>query len=101
MTTLDEWVTYKRQVDRSAVDGHKARMRAELRAYKLRELREAMDLTQIALARIMNVSQNMVSKLERGDIDRGQVDTLRRYVEAIGGSLRIEVEVGDERIQIA
>jgi transcriptional regulator with XRE-family HTH domain len=101
MTTLDEWVTFKRQVDRSAVDAHKARMRTELRAYKLRELREALDLTQADLARIMNVSQNSVSKLERGDIDRTLVDTLRRYVEAIGGSLRIEVEVGDERIQIA
>jgi hypothetical protein len=30
-----------------------------------------------------------------------QVDTLRKFVEALGGTLRVEVECGDERIQIA
>ena len=30
-----------------------------------------------------------------------KVDTLRKYVEAVGGRLRVEVELGDERIQIA
>ncbi len=99
MATLDDWLT-KRPVNRSAVDAHKAHLLADLRAHKLRELREALNLTQVDLAGIMHVSQNSVSKLERGDIARAQVDTLRRYVEAIGGELRIEVEVGDERIQI-
>jgi hypothetical protein len=47
------------------------------------------------------MSQNRVSMIERGDIERAKVDTLRRYVEAVGGELRIEVELGDERIQIA
>ncbi|WP_423184473.1 hypothetical protein [Arthrobacter sp. NyZ413] len=42
-----------------------------------------------------------MSRIEHGDIDRAQVDTLRKYVEAVGGRLRIEVELGDERIQIA
>jgi len=99
MVTLDDWLT-KRPVNRAAVDAHKVRILADLRAHKLRELREALNLTQVDLAAIMNVSQNSVSKLERGDIARAQVDTLRRYVDAIGGSLRFEVEVGDERIQI-
>ncbi|WP_449373077.1 hypothetical protein [Arthrobacter psychrolactophilus] len=39
-----------------------------------------------------------MSRIEHGDIDRAQIDTLRKYVEAIGGTLRIEVELGDERI---
>ncbi|KAA1242940.1 helix-turn-helix domain-containing protein [Mycobacterium simiae] len=100
MTSLNEWLS-KRPVDRVAVEERKARMLSDVRAYKLRELREALDLTQVDLACLMHVSQNSISKLERGDIDRTQVDTLRRYIEAIGGSLRIEVEVGDERFQIA
>lgn len=99
MVTLADWLT-KRPVDRPEVDAHKVRMLADLRAHKLRELREALNLTQVELAGIMHVSQNSVSKLERGDIARAQIETLRRYVDAIGGSLRIEVEVGDERIQI-
>ncbi len=100
MATLNDWLT-KRPVDRAAIDTHKARILSDVRAYKLRELREALDLTQVYVAEIMHVSQNSVSKVEREKSERTQVDTLRRYVEAIGGALRIEVKIGDERIQIA
>jgi transcriptional regulator with XRE-family HTH domain len=91
----------KRPVDRAAVDAHKKRILDEVRAYRLRELREASELTQVELAGRLHVSQNRVSRIEHGDIDRAQVDTLRKYVEALGGRLRVEVELGDERIQIA
>lgn len=91
----------KRPVDRAVVEVHKKRMLDEVRAYRLRELREASELTQVQLAGRLHVTQNRVSRIEHGDIDRAQVDTLRKYVEALGGTLRIEVELGDERIQIA
>lgn len=91
----------ERPVDRSTVEAHKKRMLEEVRAYRLRELRQASELTQVQLAGRLSVSQNRVSRIEHGDIERAQVDTLRRYVEAIGGELRIEVEIGDERFQIA
>ncbi|GAA1871836.1 hypothetical protein GCM10009715_18400 [Paeniglutamicibacter psychrophenolicus] len=67
----------------------------------MRELREASDLTQVQLAGRLQVTQNRVPRIEHGDIERTQVDTLRKYVEAIGGKLRVEVELGDELIQIA
>ncbi len=89
-----------RPIDRERVDVHKRRMLDEVRAYRLRELREASSLTQVELAELLHVSQNRISRLERGDLERSQVDTLRKYVEAIGGRLRIEVELGDERIPI-
>jgi predicted XRE-type DNA-binding protein len=98
--SLDDLLS-KRPVDRVAVDAHKKRMLDEVRAYRLRELREASELTQVELATLLQVSQNRVSRLEHGDIERAQVDTLRKYVEAVGGHLRVEVELGDERIQIA
>ncbi len=98
--TIEEMLA-KRPADRAAVDAHKKRMLDEVRAYRLRELREASDLTQVQLAGRLHVTQNRVSRIEHGDIDRAQVDTLRKYVEAVGGTLRIEVELGDERIQIA
>ncbi|BCW70807.1 helix-turn-helix domain-containing protein [Arthrobacter sp. NicSoilB8] len=91
----------QRPVDRIAVDANKKRMLDEVRAYRLRELREASELTQVELAGRLHVSQNRVSRIEHGDIDRAQIDTLRKYVEALGGRLRVEVELGDERIQIA
>lgn len=98
--SLDELLR-DRPVDRVQVDAHKRRMLDEVRAYRLRELREASELTQVELATRLQVSQNRVSRIEHGDIERAQIDTLRKYVEAVGGRLRIEVEIGDERIQIA
>jgi predicted XRE-type DNA-binding protein len=100
MTTLDDWLT-TRPVNRVAVDAHKARMRGALRAHALRELREAQGLTQTQLAGLLHVSQNRVSALERGEIEHTQIDTLRRYVDALGGQLRVEVDLGNERIHIA
>ncbi len=100
MTTLDQ-LKQRRPARREAVDAHKDRMIAETRAWRLRELREQFDLTQVELAAELDVSQNRVSRIERGEIDKTQVDTLRRYVEALGGHLRLIVQVGDDTFQIA
>lgn len=100
MTTLDELLT-KRPANRVAVEAHKARLRTEVRVHALRELREAQHITQTDLAGILHVTQRRVSAIERGDVERASVDTLRRYAEALGGNLRVEVDLGDERIQIA
>jgi transcriptional regulator with XRE-family HTH domain len=64
-------------------------------AYQLRALRRTRGLTQVELAERLGVSQNRVSRLERGDIQRVRIDTLARYVESLGGSLHIEMRVGD------
>ncbi len=95
-----EGMLQKRPVNREVVEAHKKRMLAEMRSYRLRELREASDLTQVELASRLKVSQNRVSRIEQGDIEHSQIDTLRKYVEAIGGGLRVEVEIGDERFLI-
>lgn len=100
MTTLEQ-ITERRAVRREVVDDHKERMLAETRAWRLRELREQFDITQVELAKELEISQNRVSRIERGDLDKTQVDTLRRYVEALGGTLRLEVQVGEQTFQIA
>jgi predicted transcriptional regulator len=98
--TLDEILT-NRPVNRAVVDEHKRRMLEEVRAYQLRELREALGITQVELAGVLDVSQNRVSRLEHGDLERTQIDTLRRYVEAVGGQLHVEVQIDSRRIKIA
>jgi len=90
-----------RPVNRKNVNAHKKRMLVEVRSYRLRELRKASDLSQMELAERLHVSQNRVSRIEHGDIERAQLDTLRRYVEAVGGELHVEVSIGDERFLIA
>lgn len=100
MTTLEQ-LAARRPPRREVVDAHKDRIRAQVRAYRLRELREQLDVTQTELAHQLDVSQNRVSTIERGDLDKTQVDTLRRYVEALGGTLNLEVQLGDETFKIA
>lgn len=91
----------ERPVNGAAVQAHKKRMRNEMRAYRLREIREALSLTQVEMAKRLRVSQNRVSQLEQGDLDRTQVDTLRRYAQALGGDLRVEVEFEGERVELS
>ncbi len=53
----------------------------------LRELRKARKLTQVSVARELGISQDAVSRLEqRSDV---LLSTLRRTVEAMGGSLSL------------
>lgn len=100
MTHLSD-VLKQRPVNRRRVDKHKKSMAKSIKAYRLRELREGLEVTQVELASRLSLSQNRISRIENGDVDRTQVDTLRRYVEALGGELHIEVEYRGERIEIA
>lgn len=86
----------REQVARLAED-----MRKEVRLYRLRELREQAKLTQQAMAQELHVSQNSVSKLERGNIDHSQMRTLKKYVETLGGSLKVEATFGDTSYRIS
>lgn len=88
-------------VNRERVDAHKERMLAEVRAYRLRELREEAGLTQAQLAERIGVGQRQVSKIEHGDLDSTKIGTIRNYLEAVGGGLSIEYVLGDQRIQVA
>jgi len=69
--------------DRLGAIGDK--MRAEARAHHLAEIRERHNITQTALAERIGVSQSRVSRIERGDLGRAGITTLRNYVEALGG----------------
>ena len=86
---------------RARVDAHKERMLSEVRAYRLRELREQAGLTQAQLADRIGVGQRQVSKIEHGDLDNTKIGTIRSYLEAVGGNLAIEFITGDIRIQVA
>lgn len=56
----------------------------------LRDLRKAMKLTQKSVAKKLAIGQEGVSRLEqRNDL---MLSTLRKYIEAMGGELRITAE---------
>ena len=89
------------QLDATNVANAKARFAAEVRAHRLAEVRAALGFTQVSLAERLHVSQSRVSRIERGALDHTQVDTLRTYLEALGGELEITARFGDERILIS
>jgi predicted transcriptional regulator len=65
----------------------------------LRALREAVGLTQGELAQRVEITQSQLSKMERREDHR--ISTLRRYVEALGGSLEICAVINGKRIKLA
>ncbi len=100
MTTLAE-VKQRRQPNRERVDEHKERMLPSVRAYRLRELREEAGYTQAELAQRIGVGQRQVSKIEYGDLDNAKIGTVRRYLEAVGGTISVGYVMGDWRILVA
>ncbi len=79
---------------------HRARIDAEVRAYRLREVREEQGLTQVELAERMHVKQPSVSALESGEIDRAGLATIKAYVEALGGEVEIIADFGDRKVRL-
>ncbi|MEI6726502.1 MAG: helix-turn-helix domain-containing protein [Actinomycetes bacterium] len=78
----------RKQIDadperRARVEEHKSAM--------LGDLRRELDLTQAAIADRLNVTQENVSQIERGESDL-RISTLQRYVEALGGHLEVRAE---------
>ena len=76
-----------------------AEIKSELLAeMPLHELRRARALTQGDMAKMLKVNQPAVSKLEqRADI---YVSSLRSYIEAVGGKLKIVAEFPEGEVAI-
>jgi DNA-binding XRE family transcriptional regulator len=100
--TARNWreVRAEAQLDEDNVAGHKQRMIAEVRAARLAEVRNELDLTQTQLAERMHVSQARVSAIETGEVDSAEVATLRKYIAALGGRLEIVADFGDRRLTL-
>lgn len=60
---------------------------------QLAEAREAAGLTQTQVAQRLGVSQAQVARLERKGYDAHTLNSLRRYVEALGEGFSLEVRV--------
>ncbi|MBX3142670.1 MAG: XRE family transcriptional regulator [Trueperaceae bacterium] len=75
-------------------------MIAEVRAHKLAEIRRESGLNQEEMAERLNISQSRVSRIERGQLDKAHVATLKAYIEALGGELELSARFGSERISL-
>src|ERR1700681_4266223 len=81
---------------RARVAAKAAALREEM---TLEELRKARDLSQEEVADALEVGQPAVAKLEkRTDM---HVGNLRRYIEALGGTLEITAHFADTAVVIS
>jgi DNA-binding XRE family transcriptional regulator len=82
-----------------AFDAAVAAMLDDARGWRLAELRKRRGLTQEQVAARMGVSVARVSQIEAGDVSTQEV--LNRYVSALGGTLKLIADFGDEQLKIA
>lgn len=78
----------------------RAGLEAEITAYRLAEIRKDQRLTQTAVANEMGVSQKRISEIESAELARTEVSTIGRYVEALGGHLRLVADFPGHTITI-
>lgn len=75
-----------------------ARADAMLVEMRLNELRKRRQVTQVEVAKSMDIEQGSVSKIEsREDM---YVSTLREYIKALGGELKLVASFPDGEIQV-
>ena len=75
-----------------------ARAEAMLLEMQLQDIRKSRNVTQVALAQVLNVEQAAISKLEnREDM---YVSTLRAYIRALGGELQLVAKFPDAEIKV-
>lgn len=93
-----KWSDLKAQMapERQArIDAHTEALRLEM---DLAELRKTRDLTQSDVAQVLEKEQAAISKIEgREDMF---LSTLREYVRALGGELKLIASFPDAEIQI-
>lgn len=61
---------------------------------RLAELRQLVDMTQAQMADAMGVRQPTVAGLEKSGQNL-RLSSLKRYVETIGGRIRLDIEMPD------
>jgi hypothetical protein len=89
--TLDEFIGALPKEEQSAIETGFQTLNAEYMA--MQDLRKAMAFTQEQIAGELHMDQSNLSKLEkRADL---LLSTLRRYIEAMGGSLHLVAQFPD------
>jgi DNA-binding XRE family transcriptional regulator len=84
---------------REVFDSAIGRMLDEARGWRLGDMRRRRGLTQEQVAERMGVSTARVSQIESGDVSTQEV--LTRYIAALGGTLKLIADFGDEQLKVA
>ncbi|MDN3520728.1 helix-turn-helix domain-containing protein [Halomonas ramblicola] len=83
-----------KQVKPEVVEAARAQAEQEVFEWRLSRLREQLEVSQVELAEMMGISQPSVANLEKRGAEI-KLSSLKRYVEAMGGKLTIDIELPD------
>lgn len=97
-----EWADLKKtlNLDPHEVAAEESAIESALTAYTLRALRKQQGLSQAELALRMGISQRRVSAIERGRINRSEVNTIRAYIGALGGAIYLVADIGGQMVRL-
>jgi predicted XRE-type DNA-binding protein len=79
----------------------RTRTQVYILGFRLAQLREEIGMSQAQLAENMGISQPRVSQIERGDVSQLEVDTLSRYVMALGSRLKLVADFDDHDVTVS
>lgn len=93
-----KWSEIRRKHAPGVEERIRGRVKAAAEVMTLYQLRQARKLTQVNLAKALKINQGAVSTMEkRTDM---YVSTLRNYIEAMGGNLKITAEFPEGIVEI-
>mgnify|MGYP003408687463 FL=1 len=87
--TLDDLLASRSEESRQRIQEMATELLLEVR---IQALREELEVAQVELAKALGVSQPAVVAMEQRGSDI-KLSTMKRYVEAMGGKLRVDVEL--------
>ena len=93
-----KWKDVRRPVTPEAEERIQQGVKEAAAVMTLHQLREARSLTQVNLAKVLQINQGAVSKMEkRADM---YVSTLRNFIQAMGGQLQVKAIFPEGEVQI-
>ena len=100
MSDLNTYLS-KRGITNEQMREARRETQSAIDAFSLKEARKASRMTQMQVAEAIGVSQNRVSRMENGDMGAMSIDSLRRYITALGGNLTLVANLPDGKIELA
>jgi DNA-binding XRE family transcriptional regulator len=93
-----KWKDIRRPLSPEAEERIQEGVKEAAAVMTLHQLREARSLTQVNLAKVLQINQGAVSKMEkRTDM---YVSTLRNFIQAMGGQLQVKAIFPEGEVQI-
>lgn len=87
--TLDDLLASRPEESQQRIQEMASELLLEVR---IQALREELEVSQVELAKALGVSQPAIVAMEQRGSDI-KLSTMKRYVEAMGGKLRVDVEL--------